>query len=624
MGLVNENLKACGVKIEVNVNGVRSFGSGVVYETPNYCNYNYVLTAKHIFQEDSRTDFSYNNISDLTISYNEKDKLKKLQHIKRIQLNNKLIVFEEDLIIIIINKNPAINFRQILVTDDLTEEDNKFTSWAFFSGNEDEINKFTFERYDPELRRLKLVHSPSIDSLPGISGGGVFVENKYILYGIVSRYPNNNFELKTVDCVKIDFKLINERLKRLNRVQLDTKSSSYKREIQRSVVDIHQAFINGVCLNLEAARKRLKHDIIDDWYHDPLQYIDLCNQDYLFKEFEPYFNSENYKASEAEVFYIPKKQYTLRQALISPFIDRIIYMAVVGVLAEKIENSMIPYVYSARYNKYNENSLIINGVEQWKKMQYAMSEKTLTKDNNDAYKYQCVLEVDLLNYYDNINKKLLIEKINRICETPNERYAAELLNKILFDFSNKDCGLPQNSDASSLLATFYLNQVDLYMQNRTFAYYRFMDDIRIFCTDKYEARKILQELEYELRRCYLSVNSQKTKILLFDDQNLKTINNDCIINRSKFRDIYNLELNKISRLRKTNNYAYLNESFHESIKLLEKYINNDTANEEGSKELNYALNTLEHLGRKDINIYHQDTKFEKLIITITQELIDKP
>ena len=152
MGLVNENLKACGVKIEVNVNGVRSFGSGVVYETPNYCNYNYVLTAKHIFQEDSRTDFSYNNISDLTISYNEKDKLKKLQHIKRIQLNNKLIVFEEDLIIIIINKNPAINFRQILVTDDLTEEDNKFTSWAFFSGNEDEINKFTFERYDPELQ----------------------------------------------------------------------------------------------------------------------------------------------------------------------------------------------------------------------------------------------------------------------------------------------------------------------------------------------------------------------------------------------------------------------------------------------------------------------------------------
>ena len=197
-----------------------------------------------------------------------------------------------------------------------------------------------------------------------------FLEEKNILGGIISRYPNEAFQNESIDCTLISFREINNRLSAMGLASLETNFSSHKREVNNEVVDIHQAYINYVCLDLEQARKRLAVDITDDWYHDPLKYIDLLNQDYLFDEFSIYFGKNRYQAHLAETFYVPKKKFTLRLALVSPFLDRIMYMACVGVLAESLDNAMIPNTYSARYARHSDDHLILNGVEQWKKMIY--------------------------------------------------------------------------------------------------------------------------------------------------------------------------------------------------------------------------------------------------------------
>lgn len=624
MELVSKALKKCGVKVSTYVSGVPSFGSGVVYETPNYCDYNYVLTARHILQEDSRTEFSRKKISELSIYYDNQGEFKKLERIKKSDLEHRLIIFEEDFAIILINKNPNVSFSQIIVSDRLEDEDQKFFSWATFSANKKELQLFEFNRNDEELKRVKMVDTPSPEALPGISGAGIFINNKNVLYGIICRYPNENFELNTIDCAQLSFKDINIKLKSINRVQLDTETSNYKRKVNNSIIDIHQATINNVCLDLELARIRLQTDIIDDWFHDPLKYIDLLNQDYLFKQFEEYFENNSYEASLAEQFFVPKKKFTLRQALIVPFIDRIMYMAVVGVLAEKLDKAIISNVYSARFNRFLKNQLITNGVEQWKKMQYAIGEVAEKEDDFGEYAYGCVIEIDLLNYFDNISKKLLIEKIQRVCETNNEKEACKLLSKILEKLSTKGLGLPQNSDASALLATFYLNQVDAYMHNSAGAYYRFMDDIRIFCKDRYEARRILQDFEYELRRCHLSVNSQKTKIIsILDNDDKPTKKSER--HRTVFNQIFNLELNKISRLRKSCNYVYLNQAFHQSIELFKDNISEDVNDsEESAKTLNYALNTIEFLGKKNFNLHSENSDFEDTLLEAIESLKDKP
>lgn len=623
MALVSENLKICGVKICVSVCGVPAIGSGVVYVTPNYCDYNYVLTAKHIFQEDSTAELEFDEILKIEIFRSEKDEFKSLQYIKKNDIKNHLIPFEDDFAIIIIKKNEDFPFRPILVTDKLTNEDIEFFSWATFTANESELQKFNFKRDDPEVKRFISTDVLTHKSLPGMSGAGMFINNKNILHGIICKYPNENFEKATIDCTNISFADINKKLKLLKRVELDTVTSEHKREVNSSIIDIHQSYINNVCLNIELARKRLKTDIEDDWYHDPLKYIDLLNQDYLFKQLEDYFETNDYKASLAEEFYVPKKKLTLRQGLISPFIDRLMYMATVGVLAERLDKSMIPNVYSARYNRYSENQLIINGVEQWKKMKYKLAKCVNLKNEKDEYIYGCVIEIDLLNFYDNISKKLLNEKIVRVCETQNEKNAAKLLNEILLKISKKDIGLPQNSDASSLLASFYLNQIDVFMEHQISSYYRFMDDIRIFCSNKYEARKILQTLEYELRRCNLSVNSQKTEIFTLTENKSS---NSGEKSREDYEKLFDLELSKISKLRKSENYAYLNDAFHLSVKLLENNLNDIDLNEadDTARKLNYALNTISLLGRKNINLYSENSQFKNSILIALKSLTDKP
>lgn len=73
-------------------------------------------------------------------------------------------------------------------------------------------------------------------------------------------------------------------------------------------------------------------------------------------------------------------------------------------------------------------------------------------------------------------------------------------------------GLPQGPPASSFLADIYLDYVDSTMEVYE-NYYRYMDDIRIFCNTEIEAKKALKDLIIALRGIKLNINAKKTKIL---------------------------------------------------------------------------------------------------------------
>jgi len=626
MAIVSENLRKCGVKINTMVAGVPVCGSGILYLTSNLLQYNYVLTAKHIFQEDTNTPYDLSILGQTEVLYSDKKLFKTLEYIKSKEIKERLIVFDQDLVIIKVNKNPHVSFPQILVSDNLKDTDQEFFAWGIFGANEDQLQKFDFGRNDSLVKRYKLHGSNDHRWLRGMSGAGLFSQSRSTLLGIITNYPNREFQNATIDLADISFAEINVKLKSLGLVELDTESSYHKREVNAAVVDIHQAIINDTTLNLETARKRLNSDISDDWFHDPLKYIDLLNQDYLFAQFEAYFNNSTYVATPAEAFYVPKKKFTLRLALVSPFIDRIMYMACVGVLAPKLDNAQIANVYSARYNFFEDRNLILNGVEQWKKLQYQLYEVANVKNAEGNYIYNCIIEVDLLNFYDNINKEMLHSKILRVCETENDLNAAKMLRMIIEKFTTKSVGLPQNSDASALLASFYLNQVDIFMQHHTSQYYRFMDDIRIFCKDKYEARKILQTFEFELRRCYLSVNSQKTEIFsIVDEAQESGILRPDEKRRKDFGGAFDIDIAKMSRYRKSKNFQYRNEAFHSAAKILKYSLGAQAGqHDEVSKKMNFALNTIAMLAAGGLAQDTFDSSIIQPIIDVSAELIDRP
>lgn len=625
MPLISETLKACSVKIESIVAGAPSIGSGVIYQTPNKCNYNYILTAKHLLSEDSQTEFEFSKLQSIEIKYYS-DKFERLSFLKSRNLNQSdIIIFEkEDLVILKIQKKEGISFPSILVSDELQNDELIFSCWSIFKANEDELSPFKFTRNDPSEKKINLESNVTKQYLNGLSGSGVFIHDKNVLYGIISKYPNENFENSTIECSRISFASINAKLLELNLIQLDTKSSYLKREIEGRIVELYQAQINNSYLDLNTAIERIRTDMNDDWYYDSLQYVDLLNSDYLYAELENYFYQNSYKASKAEKFYIPKSNYTLREAYILPLIDRIIYMAIVGELGELIDDSLIPNVFASRYNRIKQNNLLINGVEQWLKFKYKISQEINKKDNGQ-FEFNCILHVDILNYYDNIDKKLLVEKLKRIATNNNHLNSINLLETFLSSYSDKSTGIPQNNDASALLSTFYLNQVDVFINNHTHSYYRFADDIKILCKDKYEARKFLVLLEKELKRCQLSVNSQKTKIVEIVNSYEGKELPELITTREEIANIFNPKIELIKVLSRSSNYQYRNEAFHSAIRLLSESINSDgNENDEQSRNLVFTLRIIEFLGKSKIHFQTNKNELLETLSKAVKVLKDKP
>ncbi len=488
-----------------------------------------------------------------------------------------------------VRKNTKFEIPYIQVTDAISDI---CRAWATTKANADRLHPLELKVCDPEENSYTIQNWNSSKHLKGCSGSGIISEDRPLLYGFIMQHSTEELQGGYIDAVDISFEQINNKLYNHKLEVLSTIDNKKKRIVRNQiVVDIIDVTINEVKMDLQLARNRVICDTYDDWFHDPLNFIDLSHEDFLFEYFNECFNDE-YKVSEAEVYYLPKKSFTLRKAMIIPYADRVFYAALVEVVGNRIDDALSPFVFSARYNNKKHNGLMISGVEQWKKMQYLLKEYSL--------KYKYVIEIDILNFYDNIDIELLGKKISAVCVTPNERNASKELVKVLKTFAgNKSIGIPQNNDVSSLLATFYLNQVDAYMRHHVPIYVRFMDDIRIFCNDKYEARRYLTLIEKELRRINLSLNGQKTKIV-----NLKPrIKKEKEEITESYRKPFDLEKSKLSRFSNSRNISHINEAFHLAINvLLENAKENPTGSNSNERKLNQAITTIRRCVSKGVNL----------------------
>lgn len=604
--------KKCCVKIITKVCGCETFASGVIYKNPNHFDYDYILTAQHTFWEEGCSSINFQRFNQVEILYDNESELKELYKIEDKDIVNAFIQFDTDFLVIKIPKmnieNAKLELPEILLSKYLASRSSKFFSWSIFSANQDSINYFEYKRNDTSVGRFKLeTNSNNINNYVGMSGSGIFSYHSGILYGIISISPNKDFENNIIECSSFNIKEINSHLRKQGLAELSTRN---KRTIGNNIVNINEIKLNNTILDFDLAIKRCKYDIMDDWFIDPLRYIDLLNWNYVYEQFETAIKSGKYQPSKLERFFIPKKERCLRQALIIPFPDRLYYMALVEVLAPKLDKSLINGVYSARFNPDKDGCQIIHGVEQWRKYKFHVAENILTSD--------CIIEIDLLNFYDNIGKKLLIDKINRVCTTENEIAASKSLGNLLNKFTESKNGLPQNSDSSSILATFFLNQVDVYMETLTSKrYIRFMDDIRIFCSDKYEARKFFLEIETELRRCGLAMNSQKSKIVNITTEKQKE---EYLLGL----DLYSTELSKILKLANSHNFTYLNEAFHATEKLLSKNLEEELyETKSGAITLKFCLNLLMKLSN-NINAISTSNQLMDKLYSLVEKLDDTP
>lgn len=367
----------------------------------------------------------------------------------------------------------------------------------------------------------------------GFSGAGVFVDGRSPeLLGVVSQVTSNSsgavvanrFRGSRLETSRLN-RLLRSRGEQLPRISGGSRDR-YRLQDQNALVDFERVEFGGVEIDLWRAVDRLKEDLRDDWFRDPLGYRDLLKTSSLVSLLVDRFsNGQSYDAAPAKTVLIPKKGYTTRPAHLTPLVDRLIYQALVDVLALALDSRLSNCVYSFRYNtdeRAKSSKLFFYSIEQWRKFLHQ-----LESDLGEERPF--LVSADISQYFDHINhaklRQLLGDMLDDAAGGAGSAAAAHvkalaMLEKLLSGWmptAELHLGIPQNRDPSSLLANAMLHPVDLAMTADdgpgSYRYYRYMDDIRLVCTTHRQAQRALMDLSRELGRYGLRLNAAKTKIL---------------------------------------------------------------------------------------------------------------
>lgn len=174
------------IKADIKEKGLQFRGSGVLYPLGDEVGYDYVFTAQHILKDGKQKKLSsvVEKISAIEIDLFEGGTFTAYQTIAKEQIASSLLPIGEDFLIIKIDKGEK-QFKSFLLADDLIEE--KPMCLYGISGEAQEL--ITSLECRCEDKNIDLVHITSpvdnMDSLHGMSGGGVFAMNQPLMYGIL-------------------------------------------------------------------------------------------------------------------------------------------------------------------------------------------------------------------------------------------------------------------------------------------------------------------------------------------------------------------------------------------------------------------------------------------------------
>lgn len=279
-------------------------------------------------------------------------------------------------------------------------------------------------------------------------------------------------------------------------------------------------------IDIEATLKHLRQDMKDDWFYDAVRYEDLLTNGKNLKEIlttNLEINHGEYIAGHKAIYDVPKRALGLRYTLELDFYDRFLYQAICTYLIRFFDPLLSNRVFSHRYNKYGKGKYLFkHRIELWNTFEN-ISYLALVDG-------KALLITDLLNYFEQISidaiEKAFIGMISDIKASGSEkntiRSAVSTLRVLLEKWCyNNHHGLPQNRDASSFIANVVLDAVDKRMASKGYDYFRYVDDIRVICSDEHEAKRALNDLIFELRKLGLNINSKKTTILDKDSDNIE-------------------------------------------------------------------------------------------------------
>lgn len=202
-----------------------------------------------------------------------------------------------------------------------------------------------------------------------------------------------------------------------------------------------------------------------------------------------------YKPLPFRDFYVFDPKERLIQA--PAFRDRIIHHALCNLIEPLFDKKFIYDSYACRAYKGTHRAIM----RAQKFMQKAK------REHGNFY----ILKADISKYFPSINHAILKNIIRRTIACKDTLW---LIDLIIDNKSEQECGLPIGALTSQLFANIYLNEFDHFMKEELSVkfYIRYMDDFIILHQSKDYLKHLLKEAELFLGcRLFLTLN-RKTQI----------------------------------------------------------------------------------------------------------------
>lgn len=309
---------------------------------------------------------------------------------------------------------------------------------------------------------------------------------------------------------------------------------------------------------LEKAWRYAKNDIRDNFVFDIINHEDIkYNIKTVISNLSNQIKSDLYFPAPLLRIDVPKNEFTVRPGTVISPIDLIVLYALAQQIAPQINSLLSNSAYAYRLNPKSEKSgeALFTQVDIPKGEENNPEYKDEGPDDVDdaedfpynwfanwkifhsmsleaSREYEFIASTDITAFFENISLSLLREMLMR--NLPLEKsFIAERLIR-LFEFWDwkaqgnlpQAIGLPQGNDVSSFLSNLYLKELDTRLlalvNGDETKYLRYVDDVRIFTSDKNEAKKALLASADVLRTLNLHLQSSKTEIkkadLFFDGE----------------------------------------------------------------------------------------------------------
>ncbi|MGJ8657662.1 MAG: RNA-directed DNA polymerase [Akkermansiaceae bacterium] len=256
-------------------------------------------------------------------------------------------------------------------------------------------------------------------------------------------------------------------------------------------------------LDIPLALKRVKKDMRDDWFADPRGFNDML----VLENINDWLDT-NPIVQRTEHFNIPKPAFVVRSAHEIFIYERILYQALIDRFSNDYDDLLSPHVYSHRIRPGENSYMFLDTIEGWKNF-------NRHTDSLASHEDSVVVITDIQNYFQCIRYERLCSQLRNSEPNSDGRYDSvfDRLEILLNNWNASGVGIPQNRDGSSFLGNIFLRGLDEFMILKGYNYFRYMDDIRIVCSDQFIARKALYELIIHLREYELGVNGKKTSII---------------------------------------------------------------------------------------------------------------